>query len=102
MTLPLFRLLPAALLVAACSAPDNPVRTAPGGTTEIALQDGRNCYNNQCLRYSRAQRSVSVTNKYPVRIPRDIDVRDGYVTPADFAAMFQTANMAYSAGVGRR
>ncbi|MDK3074022.1 hypothetical protein QO034_12950 [Sedimentitalea sp. JM2-8] len=97
-----FRFLPILLLVAACSVPSNPSRTGASGVTEIQLIDGRNCWNNRCLRFDSMNRSVSVAGKFPVRAPRDIDLRGGYVTEAEFARMFQTANMAYATGVGRR
>lgn len=90
------------LLLAACAVPDNVSRTTTSGATEIQLNDGKNCWKNRCLRFSAVNRSVAVTGKYPVRVPRDIDVRDGYVTEAEFAAMFQAANMAFANGVGRR
>ncbi|MBJ6372321.1 hypothetical protein [Sedimentitalea arenosa] len=102
MTLLRASLLPALLLLAACAVPDNPSRSGAGGETQIQLSDGQNCWNNRCFRFSSVNRSVQVTGKYPVRAPRDIDLRDGYVTEAQFAAMFQTANMAYANGVGRR
>lgn len=97
-----FRLLPALLLAAACTTANNPTQPTASGGTDIQLVDGRNCWNNQCFRFSKVDRSVSVTGKYPVRVPRDIDVRDGIVTEAEFRAMFQRANTAYSTGVGRR
>lgn len=94
--------LPAILLLTACAVPNNPSQTTAAGVTEIELSDGRNCWNNRCFRFSSTDRSVSVPGRYPVRAPRDIDLRDRSVTEAEFAAMFQTANMAYASGVGRR
>ena len=98
----LLRFIPALLLVAACAVPDNPTRSTSSGSTQIQLTDGNNCWNNRCFRFSKINRSVSVIGKFPVRVPRDIDVRDGYVSEAEFAQMFQAANMAYATGVGRR
>lgn len=97
----LYHLLPAVLLVAACAVPNNPSQTAGTSGTEIQLADGQNCWNNQCFRFSKVNRSVSVIGKFPVRVPREIDVRDGFVTESEFRAMFQRASMAYSSGVGR-
>lgn len=97
-----FHFLPIVLLLAACSVPNNPSRTGGSGVTEIQLIDGKNCWNNRCLRFDSTDRSVQVSGKFPVRAPRDIDLRSGYVTEAEFAQMFQTANMAYATGVGRR
>ena len=96
------RLLPLVLCISACTAANNPSQPGPAGNTKIELVEGRNCWNNQCLRFNRVNRSVSVTGRHPVRIPRDIDVRDGIVTETEFAAMFQAANMAFSTGAGRR
>ena len=96
------RFLPLVLCISACTVANNPSQPGPTGTAKIELVEGRNCWNNQCLRFSRVNRSVSVIGRHPVRIPRDIDVRDSQVTEAEFAEMFQTANMAFSTGAGRR
>ncbi len=96
------RIIPVVLLLVGCAAENNPTQTNALGEGQIALNDGRNCWNNQCFRYSKVNRSVSVLGRHPVRVPRDIDVRDNQVSQAEFTAMFQTANMAYSTGAGRR
>ena len=95
-------LISVALVLAACTpAPNNPSRTS-AGVTEIAISDGRNCWNNRCLTFSSLNRSIQVTSKHPVSVPRNIDLRDGYVTEAEFSSMFTAANRALSRGVGRR
>jgi hypothetical protein len=100
--MPLARLLIVLVVVSACSVPNNASRSGASGAMEIQLVDGNNCWNNRCLRFVSEDRSVSVTGKGAVRVPRDIDLRDGYVSEAEFASMFQAANMAYATGVGRR
>ncbi len=95
------RLLILGIFLTACTATENATRSGPNGT-EIQIQDGRNCWKNRCLTFDSRYRSIAVTGKNPTRIPRGVDVSDGYVTEAEFAAMFQAANMAYGTGVGRR
>lgn len=80
-------------------APVNPTRTGPDGV-EIQFTDGRNCWNNRCMRYDQKNRWVSVTGRHPVLIASNIDLRDGYVTEAEFNAMFERANRALSRGAG--
>jgi hypothetical protein len=99
MKLPFFTF--ALVFLAACAVPDSPSRTGPQGETEIQFQDGKNCWQNKCLKYDIKYRSVAVTGRNPVSISRDIDVRDGYVSEAEFSSMFAAANAALAFGAGR-
>jgi hypothetical protein len=91
------------VVLAACSSPNNPTRPMPQGEgTQIAFENGTNCWNNQCLRFNKANRAISVTGRYPVSVPRNIDVRDGYVSDVEFAAMYTGANRALARGAGSR
>lgn len=93
---------PALLLVAACEVPDNAVRTSDTGTSQIRLQDGRNCFNNRCFDLNTSRGSVQLIGRNPARIPSGVNWTDGFVTPSEFNRMFQAANSAYASGIGRR
>ncbi|MBK0325883.1 hypothetical protein I5535_01110 [Rhodobacteraceae bacterium F11138] len=95
--------IPLVVVLGACAvSEDNPTRTTESGVTEIRLQDGRNCYQNQCLTYHSRYGTVSVTGRNSVRMPAIIDTSDGYVTAGEYATMFRDANMAFANGAGRR
>jgi len=101
--MPPFRLLPFLIFVAACApVPDNPSRVSPQGGTEIQLQNGRNCWSNRCLQINMQSRIAAVNSRNSVRIPRDIDVSDGYVTVAEYNAIFATGMRAMPRGAGSR
>lgn len=97
---PIF-VLTIAIAVAGCDVPNNTAQTSAQGTTEIAFQDGKNCWNNRCINFKKKDRWISITGRNPVPVPREIDLRDGYVTEAEFNQMFETANRALSYGAGR-
>ena len=100
------KFLPLVLVLAACteapSTPASPVGPAPDGSAQVRFVDGRNCLNNQCLTFSARNRSVRMAGRYPVSVPNDIDVRNGYVTQAEFSQMFAKAGRAQGQGSGRR
>ncbi len=93
--------IPFALALTACSVPDSPTRTSAAGATEIRLQDGKTCYQNQCLTYDPSRGTISVIAHHTTRLPAAIDVSDGYVTATEFATMFERANRTYSNGGAR-
>ena len=98
-----YHFLVVALLAVACAPQSNETRVAPqGGGTQIRFEDGRNCWQGRCLNFSRRDRWISVSGRNPVLVPKDIDLRDGYVTEAEFQRMFATASMALSRGAGSR
>lgn len=97
------RLLPFMLGLAACTAlPESATRVTAQGGTEIRLQDGRNCWNNQCITFNSVSRTAAATGRIPVRLPRSIDISDGYVSDAEFAAIFSASVRSFSRGAGRR
>lgn len=69
---------------------------------EIELVDGRNCWERRCFYLSRKNRSVAVSGRFPVRVPSNIDIRGGLVSPEEFNAMFRDAMLALSRGAGQR
>ncbi|WP_170329671.1 hypothetical protein [Ruegeria arenilitoris] len=90
-------------LLVACDVPQAPVVTGPDGQPRIQIStSGLTCYNNRCLDINPAARSVRQIGNRTTRIPRDIDVSDGTVTPAEFEQMGVTAALAGGVGEGNR
>lgn len=98
---PLFA-LPLIVLAAACTVPDNPVGTSSSGVTQIAVNNGNNCFNNRCFDLNTDRGTVQMVGRNPARVPAGIDYSDGYVTQAEFTQMANAANSAYAQGIGRR
>lgn len=89
-------LLAAGLLLAACEpVPDNPTRQGPSGP-EIQLVHGKNCYQNLCFYYDSRRNIVTLRGKEGAPIPSSVNVADGYMTPAEFRTLHQTAALSPS------
>ncbi len=97
------RLLPFLFFVAACTPiPDNISRVSPQGGTEIQILNGRNCLNNRCVHINMQSRIAAVNGRNSVRIPSDIDLSSGYVSVAEFNAIFAAGMRAVPRGAGTR
>lgn len=93
--------LGALALIAACDVPQAPVVTGPDGQARIQINtSGLTCYDTRCLDINPAARSVRSIGNRTTRIPRNIDVSNGTVTPAEFKQLGVTASLA--GGVGSR
>lgn len=91
----------AVALVAACDVPQAPVVSGPDGQARIQINTaGLTCYNTRCLDIDPAARSVRSIGNRTTRIPGNIDVSTGTVTPAEFEQLGITAALA--GGVGSR
>ena len=80
-------------LTGCAQVPDNAMRNGPNGV-EIQINDGRNCWDNQCIRYDARKNEIEIPGRAPVMVPADVDLSDGYVSEADFAAMLLAARRA--------
>ncbi|WP_420585755.1 hypothetical protein [Ruegeria sp.] len=86
-------------LLAACDVPQAPVVTGPDGQTFIQINtSGLTCYNNKCLDINPAARSVRQIGNRTTRIPGNINVSDGTVTPEEFRQLGITASLAGGEG----
>ncbi|NVO56145.1 hypothetical protein HW561_10130 [Rhodobacteraceae bacterium B1Z28] len=93
--------LGALALLAACDVPQAPVVTGPDGQARIRINtSGLTCYNTRCLDIDPDARSVRQIGNRTTGIPRNIDVSDGAVTPAEFEQLGVTASLA--GGMGSR
>jgi len=93
--------LTAVLVLAACDVPQSPVVTGTDGQTRIQINtSGLTCYQTRCLDINPAARSVRTMGNRTAGIPRDIDVSDGTVTPAEFRRLGEVALLA--GGMGSR
>ncbi len=72
-------------VLAACDVPQAPVVTGPDGQVQIQINTaGLTCYENRCLDINPAARSVRSVGTRTIRIPGNISVSDGTITPAEF------------------
>ncbi|WP_170762767.1 hypothetical protein [Ruegeria lacuscaerulensis] len=86
-------------VLAACDVPQAPVVTGPDGLARIQINtSGLTCYNNRCLDINPAARSVRQIGNRTTRIPGNIDVSDGTVTPEEFRQMGTAASLAGGEG----
>ncbi|WP_377192222.1 hypothetical protein [Ruegeria meonggei] len=86
-------------VLAACDVPQAPVVTGPDGQPRIQIStSGLTCYNNRCLDIKPAARSVRQIGNRTTRIPGNIDVSSGSVTPGEFRQMATTASLAGGEG----
>lgn len=93
--------LGAVALLTACDVPQAPVVTGPDGQPRIQINTtGLTCYQTRCLDIDPDARSVRMMGNRTTGIPREIDVRDGTVTPAQFRRMGEVAMLA--GGMGSR
>ena len=88
--------VPVLLLVAACDVPNNSTRQGAGGGAEIQLQDGRNCWDNQCLQYNPRRGTFSISGRHSVTAPAGALKGDGYITVSGFQQAFHRAMRAPS------
>ncbi|WP_170411628.1 hypothetical protein [Ruegeria atlantica] len=87
--------------LAACDTPQAPVVTGANGQTEIQINtSGLTCYDTRCLDINPAARSVRSVGNKTTGIPRDINVSNGTVTPADFRRLGEIASLAGGMGSG--
>ena len=94
--------LAAGLALGACSTPQNATTGGPGGTTEIQIRDGMNCYDNKCFKYDPQSGAISVNGRRPTAPPPGVTLSDGSITAAEFSATFQTGMMAHTIGESNR
>ncbi|WP_170772872.1 hypothetical protein [Ruegeria lacuscaerulensis] len=86
-------------LLAACDVPQAPIVTGPDGQQRIQINtSGMTCYDTRCLYIDPAARSVRSNGLRTTRIPGNIDVSSGTVTPDEFRQMGVAASLA--GGVG--
>ncbi len=91
--------LGALALLAACDVPQAPVVTGPDGQARIQINtSGLTCYNNRCLDINPAARSVRQIGNRTTRIPGNISVSDGTVTPEEFRQLGIAASLAGGEG----
>ncbi len=87
--------------LAACDVPQAPIVTGPDGQQQIQINtSGLTCYNTRCLDINPVARSVRSIGNRTIGIPRNINVSDGTVTPAEFEQMGVAASLA--GGMGSR
>lgn len=88
-------------LMAACDVPQAPVVTGPDGQARIQIvPDGLTCYDRRCLDIDPRARSVRQVGNRATRIPGNINVSTGRVTPDEFRQMGIAASLA--GGMGSR
>ncbi len=86
-------------LVAACDVPQAPVVTGPDGQPRIQINtSGLTCYNTRCLDIDPSGRTVRSIGSRTIRIPGDIDVSSGTITPAQFTQLGTAALLAGGTG----
>ena len=76
------------------AVPDNESRLASDGTLEIALQPGRNCWDNQCFRYDPETGELSAIGHEAIAVPSDLDLTSGFVSEDEFNTLIKTARSA--------
>lgn len=87
--------------LAACDAPQAPVVTGPDGQARIQINtSGLTCYDTRCLDINPSARSVRSIGNRTTRIPGNIDVSSGTLTPAEFRRLGEIAALA--GGMGSR
>lgn len=84
-------IFPALLIIAACEVPDSVSRTSAGGGTEIKLQNGQNCWDNQCMRYNAQSGSFSLPSRYSVDAPAGAVQAGGYMSVPAFQQTYERA-----------
>ncbi|CUH67605.1 hypothetical protein TL5118_02263 [Thalassovita autumnalis] len=72
---------------------DNAMREGPNGV-EIQINEGRNCWANKCFRYDADENEIVVSGREPITVPAGVDLSDGYVSEAEFAALLLAARKA--------
>lgn len=88
---PSILIIVAGLTLVACEpVPDNPTRQGAAGP-ELQLVPGRNCFQNVCFFYDSRRNRVSIPGKEGAPVPGSVNVADGYMTPAEFRTLHQTA-----------
>ncbi|WP_120634714.1 hypothetical protein [Ruegeria sp. EL01] len=93
--------LSALALMTACDVPQAPVVTGPDGQAGIQINtSGLTCYDTRCLDINPAARSVRSIGNRTTGIPRNINVSDGIVTPAEFKQIGVVASLAGGVGSG--
>ncbi len=91
--------LGALLVLAACDVPQSPVVTGPDGQTRIQINTaGLTCYETRCLDINPSTRSVRSVGSRTIRIPANIDISGGTISPDDFKQLGTTALLAGGAG----
>ncbi len=91
-------IIPVLLIVAACDVPNNPTRSSATGVTEIKLQEGRNCWDNQCMRFNPRNGSFSLSGRESVGPSSGSLQSGGYISVSAFQQTFINANRAASRG----
>ncbi|WP_171131935.1 MULTISPECIES: hypothetical protein [unclassified Ruegeria] len=91
--------LGAVLCLAACDVPQAPTFVGADGQTRIEINpSGLTCFETRCLDIDPRARSVRSIGNRTTRIPGNIDVSSGSVTPAEFRQMAQVALLAGGQG----
>jgi len=80
-------------LVGCLKVPDNAMRQGPSGI-EIQINDGRNCWGNQCFHYDADENEIEISGREPIAVPEGVDLSDGYASEAEFAALLSAARKA--------
>ncbi|MBB93258.1 MAG: hypothetical protein CML68_01435 [Rhodobacteraceae bacterium] len=93
--------LAAGLALGACSTPQNATTGGPGGTTEIQIRDGMNCYDNKCFKYSASKGTISVNGRRDTAPPAGVPLASGSISSAEFLATFQKGMQARTIGGDR-
>lgn len=92
----------ALFVLSACDVPQAPVTTGPDGQARIQINtSGLTCYDTRCLDINPAARSVRSIGNKTTRIPGNINVSSGTVTPDEFRQMAITASLAGGIGSGQ-
>ena len=79
--------VPLVALAACGPSVSNQTRTV-GGTTEVQVVSGDNCFDGQCWNYNPRTGQVQTVGRQPINPPAGITVNDEYVTAAEFAAIY--------------
>ena len=82
---------PVLVMLAACAAPVKNATRQVNGQLEVQLVDGDNCYSGRCFRYFASTNRVSTVGRRQAAVPPGITANDGFVTAAEFHAMYEAA-----------
>ena len=90
----LLALVPAAVVLGACTPPpDSPTRTA-GPEVRVQLEAPRTCLDRACLMYDPRLGRVHQPEREMVRIPQGMVDADGFVSRADFQELLRLTRLA--------
>ena len=79
------------LAVAGCTMTEPAATRVVDGQTQVQILPQKNCFDHKCFTYHPGSNTVSATGRRPAAVPAGIPASSGYVTEAQFSAMFDAA-----------